>query len=132
MKKPNKSAEASNNAKIENIQNLLNLDLTQQLRIKVLDFINTAIRLNRQCPSAAETYISMFYDMFMTLSKVLKDIEAISVDAVNKAPEAHKLPVFTEISHDRSIAEWDFFLSNMEEGEEAATKRKRKNMFKNL
>lgn len=69
--------------------------------------------------------------MFMTLSKVLKDIEAISVDAVNKAPEAHKLPVFTEISHDRSIAEWDFFLSNMEEGEQA-TKRKNKNMFKNL
>lgn len=132
MKKPNSEAFTRNSAKIDNLKNLLNLELTQQLRIKVLTFINTATALNMQCSATAERYIALHYDMFMTLSKVIKDKEAISVDALNKAPAAPSLPLFTDISHDRAIAEWDFFLSDMNEGEEAATKRKRKNMFKSV
>lgn len=129
--KNNNESFSRNNAKIDNLKNLLNLDLTQQLRIKVLTFINTAIALNTQCSATAERYIALHYDMFMTLSKIIKDKEAIGVDALKQALTVPSLPLFTDISHDRAIAEWDFFLNDVED-EKNGNSRKKKNMFKNF
>lgn len=99
------------NEMISKMKNLLNLQLTKQLRIRVITVISVAEGLLDKNPELAEKYLLIFFDLFMSLESEIQEKELIDTATTN---QPKKLSLFTEINHDSALATWENFISAFE------------------
>lgn len=102
----NKSSEM-----ISRLKNLLNLQLTKQLRITIISVISVATILLEKNPEQAEKYLMIFFDLFMSLESEIQEKELIEKATTN---QPKNLSLFTEINHDSALATWENFISAFE------------------
>ena len=66
------ASENKSNEMIGRLKNLLNLQLTKQLRITIISVISVATILLEKNPEQAEKYLMIFFDLFMSLKARFK------------------------------------------------------------
>lgn len=105
------ASENKSNEMISRLKNLLNLQLTKQLRITIISVISVATILLEKNPEQAEKYLMIFFDLFMSLESEIQEKELIE-KSTNNQPK--NLSLFTEINHDSALATWENFISAFE------------------
>lgn len=105
------ASENKSNEMISRLKNLLNLQLTKQLRITIMSVISVATVLLEKNPEQAEKYLMIFFDLFMSLEGEIQEKELIEKSTTN---QPKKLSLFTEINHDSALATWENFISAFE------------------
>lgn len=99
------------NEMISRLKNLLNLQLTKQLRITIISVVSVATILLEKNPEMAEKYLMIFFDLFMSLESETQEKEFIEKATTN---QPKNLSLFTEINHDSALATWENFISAFE------------------
>lgn len=99
------------NEMISRLKNLLNLQLTKQLRITIMSVVSAATVLLEKNPEMAEKYLMIFFDLFMSLESEIQEKELIEKATTN---QPKNLSLFTEINHDSALATWENFISSFE------------------
>lgn len=105
------ASENKSNEMIGRLKNLLNLQLTKQLRITIISVISVATILLEKNPEQAEKYLMIFFDLFMSLESEIQEKELIEKATTN---QPKSLSLFTEINHDSALATWENFISAFE------------------
>ena len=105
------ASENKSNEMIGRLKNLLNLQLTKQLRITIISVISVATILLEKNPEQSEKYLMIFFDLFMSLESEIQEKELIEKATTNQ-PKG--LSLFTEINHDSALATWENFISAFE------------------
>ncbi|MBA4288181.1 MAG: hypothetical protein C0439_04270 [Pseudomonas sp.] len=105
------ASENKSNEMISRLKNLLNLQLTKQLRITIMSVISVATVLLEKNPEQAEKYLMIFFDLFMSLESEIQEKELIEKATTN---QPRNLSLFTEINHDSALATWENFISAFE------------------